>query len=179
MLHSLGYENWWDYSHFHATGGRPSVCTVKDYDEINNTELRNYWSPEEVIKSESVKSILVKKKKKVPHKVFLWKTNFWNVSKHSEAYTHSHTQTYNTFDVLTIKTHICSSTFITAEQQILVLLEHDVQFYRINLFWTQTSVTGLTGPKEHSDRAEILLEATIVAGNKYNIYSSQMSRKRE
>lgn len=89
-----------------------SLSAQKDRDKKKNknTELRKSWSPEEVIKSKNVKSILVKK---VLHKVFWGKTNFCKVSKHSGA-------CILTFHVaLTIKTHSCSFISTTAALQII------------------------------------------------------------
>lgn len=77
------------------------------------------------------RQVNTRKKKKFLTKSFYGKqTSEMSLStvKHTHTQTTTHTETYNTFNVLTIKTHICSSTFITAEQQILVLLEHDVRF---------------------------------------------------
>lgn len=91
---------------------RISVCLHRktEIKKNKNTELRKSWSPEEVIKSKNVKSILVKK---VLHKVFWRKTNFCKVSKHSGA-------CILTFDVaLTIKTHSCSFISTTAALQII------------------------------------------------------------
>lgn len=119
-----------------------SLSAQKDWDKKKkkNTELRKYWSPEEVIKSKNVKSILVKK---VLHKVFWGKQTS---EKSLSAVEHAYAHTYGVFDVdLTIKTHSCSFISTTAALQIITLFERDVLFTELIC----NSVTGLTGTKVH------------------------------
>lgn len=69
------FSSWWNLRlvkqvmHLDATGGYQSVCTAGP--RLKNTEPRNYWSPEEVIKSNTAKSILLRKRNL--HEVFWWK----------------------------------------------------------------------------------------------------------